>query len=95
MRELPKNPNTRQPYSDVNMELVYYTGEIVEYLGMAREKMGEDEWKRLDMKLKALGRAMLRARAVLDPLSLTDQEWETANQDAFALMIELQKQNEQ
>lgn len=86
MRELPKNPNTRPPYSDVYLELDYYTGQIVQYLGISKKDMGNYEWGKLEEYLKRLDQAMLRTRAVLDPVTLNDEEWEKAsNHTAFDL----------
>ena len=88
--DLPNNPNVRQPYSDVYEELDYYMGQAVMLLGISRDAMGEYEWKRLEWKLKALDQAMLRVRAVLDPLSLTGEDWMKTDKTAFTVMTELE-----
>jgi hypothetical protein len=89
VRELPKNPNTRPPYSDVYGELSYYVGEMAMLLGVSRKEMGEDEWKRLGWKLAALDQALLRTRAVLDPVTLSDEDWEKAKETAWQVMTKL------
>lgn len=85
---LSQNPNTRPPYSDVNLELDYYVGQVVERLGI---KLSNDESAELDRKLKCLTRAMLRVRAVLDPQALTAEDWEKCKQDACQLEQELRQ----
>ncbi len=63
---------------------------MVEYLGTSRKEMGEAEWEKMGKKLKALDQAMLRTRAVLDPKSLADADWEqAAKEDAFQVAIGL------
>ncbi len=38
MKELPRNPNTRPPYSDVYMELDYFVGQFVMMVSMTKEQ---------------------------------------------------------
>ncbi len=90
-RELPKNPNTRQPYSDVSLELEVCLGYVTDYLGTAYKDMGDKERKMLDIRLQGLYRAVLRASAVLDPEPMTDAQWELAKVTAFELMIPLEE----
>jgi hypothetical protein len=78
MNELPKNPNTRQPYSDVALELDRHVGNVVEFLGVSKEEMGPADWSNLQVHIKRLDQAMLRARAVLDPTTLSDDDWKQA-----------------
>ena len=94
MRELPQNPNTRKPYSDVYSELEYYVGQIVGYLNIGR-KPTESEWKELKRQLQRLDQAMLRARAVLDPVTLSEEEWErAAEHTAFDLFEKKEEDND-
>ncbi len=90
-RELPKNPNTRQPYSDVAEELTVCLGYVTDYLGTSFADMGEKERKMLDVRLKGLYQAVLRCNAVLDPTVLSDAQWEQAKVTAFELMIPLEE----
>lgn len=91
MRELPQNPNTRKPYSDVYMELEYYVSQIVSYINIGR-KPTEYEWKDLREQLQRLDQALLRTRAVLDPITLTDEQWEQASKyTAFDEVFKLEK----
>lgn len=78
MRELPQNPNTRKPYSDVYLELEYYIYQIVGYVNIGR-KPTKQEWKTLREQLQRLDQALLRTRAVLDPITLSDEQWKQAS----------------
>ena len=78
MTELPKNPNTRQPYSDVAIELDRHMGDVVEFLGFSQAEMSDADRSNLQVHLKRLDQAMLRARAVLDPTTLSDDDWKQA-----------------
>lgn len=73
--ELPRNPNVRQPYSDVSGDLEELVGDIVEFCG---EPLSAADRHNLSVKLRRLDQAILRARAVLDPSSLTPEEWDKA-----------------
>lgn len=76
--EIPKNPNVRQPYSDVAGDLNQIQGTIVEFLGVSKAEMGHSDWERLQGLRKRLDWCTLRVRAILDPTSLTDDDWKTA-----------------
>jgi hypothetical protein len=78
MKELAKNPNTRQPYSDVSGDLDRIVGNVVEFLGVAKSDYSDGDETNLNKYLRQLDQAILRARAVLDPTSLTDEEWTQA-----------------
>lgn len=78
MRELPKNPNTRQPYSDVYQELSDTIGSVVEFLGVSRDDLSHGDKESLDKYMRQLDQASLRVQAVLDPDALTDVEWTQA-----------------
>lgn len=77
-RELPKNPNIRQPYSDVSGDLESNFSSVVEFLGYSRKEMGEADWSNLMSYIERMDQSILRARAVLDPESLEDADWEKA-----------------
>lgn len=84
-RELPKNPNTRQPYADVSLDLDRLIGDVVCFLDT--RNLSEADKANLTVKLKRLDQAQLRARAVLDPQTLSNEDWEQAlvspNDDCF------------
>jgi hypothetical protein len=75
MNELPKNPNVRQPYSDVSGDLERIIGDVVEFAGPG---LTNADRHNLKVKLAQLDQAVLRARAVLDPISLSDEDWKQA-----------------
>ena len=72
---LTKNPNVRQPYSDVYGDLDSVVGNVVEFLGVAISDYSLGDEANLNAYMANLEQAMLRVRAVLDPESLTDDEW--------------------
>lgn len=86
---LPQNPNTRPPYSDICLELTVNVDDIITYLGISKDAMGAQEWDTLGKRLQVAAQAMLRARAVLDPASLTPTEWEACKKTAWEVAIEL------
>jgi hypothetical protein len=88
-RELPRNQNTRPPYSDVYMELSYYIYAVTDYLGVSSKAVGTYERNMLGNKLRSLSQAMLRVRAVLDPATLSATEWEQATKTAWDVAKEL------
>jgi hypothetical protein len=88
-RELPQNPNTRKPYSDVQIEVDVHVRGLIEVLVGQLHVTDELHRRIINRRIRVAERALLRVRAVLDPITLSDEDWENTKQSAHALSVEL------
>lgn len=93
-REFPKNPNVRPPYSDIQGEVDVYIGDLVNAWADLRERSkdyDEDEQKAGNIRLHVIQQVLLRVRAVLDPDSMSEEDWQQAiAKDSYQVALELQ-----
>jgi hypothetical protein len=90
IRELSKNPNVRQPYSDVQEELQLFVGGLTDsLLDKCNPLLTDDERSRLTTEMMLANQALLRARAVLDPESLSDDEWALASEPTTKMAVRI------
>lgn len=75
MRELKRNPNVRQPYSDVAGDLDRLSGDLILFVGDRLAFRTEEDKEEMRQLCERMDWICVRARAVLDPASLTEADW--------------------